>query len=79
MVLDNVNLFAAQFANDRLHTHALHAHACANRIHIFVFRQHGNLGAFAGFASDGADDNRAVVNFRDFRLKQMLHQFRRGA
>ena len=29
---------AAQLANNRLHAHALHAHARAHRVHIFIFR-----------------------------------------
>ncbi len=79
VVLDDVDLFAAQFADDRLHAHALHAHARADGVHVFVFRHDGDLGALAGFTGDGADHNRAVVNFRDFGLEQVLHQFRRGA
>ena len=79
MVLDDVNLFAAQFANDRLHTHALHSHAGAHGVHVLVLRHHGDLGALAGFTGNSADHNRAVINLRHFRLEQVLYQLRRRA
>ena len=37
-VLNDVDLFAAQFANDRLHAHALHADAGADWIDVLVAR-----------------------------------------
>src|SRR5208282_2551258 len=79
VILDDVDLLSAQFADDRLHTHALHAHAGADGVDVFVFRHHRDLGAFAGFARDGADDDGAVVDFRHFGLEQMLNQFWSGA
>ena len=33
---DDVDLFAAQLADDGLHAHALHAHAGAHAIHVAV-------------------------------------------
>ena len=77
VVLDDVDLLAAQLADDALHPHALHAHACAHRIHVFVFGHHRDLGALAGLARNGADDHRAVVNLRDLALEQRLHQLGR--
>ena len=77
--LDDVDLLAAQFANDRLHAHALHAHAGADRIDILVARHDGDLGALAGFARDGANDHGAVVDLRHFALEEALHQLRHGA
>ena len=34
--LDDVDLLAAQFADDRLHAHALHADAGADAVHVAV-------------------------------------------
>src|SRR6185312_1361460 len=76
---DNVNFFAAQLANDGLYAHAFHADAGAYRVHILVAALHGDLGALAGLAGDGADHDRAVVDFRNLGLKQVLYQLRRGA
>src|ERR1700683_5419535 len=73
VVLDNVDLLASQLADDRLHPHTLHANTSAHSIHVFVFRHDGNLGAFAGLAGNRPDDHGSVVNFRHFRLEQMLH------
>ena len=70
VILDDVDFFAAQLANDRLHAHALHADAGADGVDVFVFRHDGDLGALAGFAGDGADDDGAVVNLRHFGLEQ---------
>ena len=78
MVLDDVDLLAAQFANDRLHAHALHADAGSDCVHLFVFGQDCDLGALSSFARSCADHHRAVVNLRNFGLEQVLHKFRRG-
>ena len=77
--LDDVDLFAAQLADDRLHAHALHAHAGAHRVHVLVAALHRDLGALAGLARNGPDHHRVVVNLRNFRLEQIRHQLRRGA
>ena len=77
--LDDVDLFAAQFADDGLHAHAFHAHAGAHRIHVLVAALHGDLGALAGFARNGADDHGVVVNLRNLRLEEVRNQLRRGA
>src|SRR5229473_3011316 len=79
VILDDVDLFAAQFADDRLYAHAFHSNASADRVHVLVFGHDGDLGALTGLASDGADHNRAVINFGNFGLEQMLYQLRRGA
>src|SRR6185437_335441 len=76
---DDVDFFTAQLANDRLHTHALHAHAGADAIHVAVAAEYGNLGAFAGFARAALDLHRAVVDFGHFLLEQAHDQFRRRA
>src|SRR5262249_10084294 len=51
---DDVDLFAAQFADDGLHAHALHAHAGADGVDVFVAAEDGDFGALAGFAGGGA-------------------------
>ena len=78
-ILDDVDLLAAQLADDRLHAHALHAHAGAHAIHVAVAALHGDLGALAGFARAAFDDHRVVVDLRHFLLEQAHHQLRRGA
>src|SRR6476660_8649444 len=72
VILDDVDLLATEFANDGLHTHALHPDAGADRVDVFVFRHDGDLGALTGFARDGANLYGAIVDFRNFRLEQML-------
>jgi hypothetical protein len=74
---DDVDLFAAQFANDRLHAHALHAHAGAHAVHVAVAAGDGDLGALAGFARAAFDHHGVVVNLRHFLLEQAHHQLRR--
>src|ERR1035438_8783415 len=62
--LDDVDLFSAQFADDGLHAHTLHAYAGADRVHVLVAGLDGDLGALAGLAGDGADDHGGVVDDR---------------
>src|SRR5262249_8802054 len=73
-VRDDVDFLAAQFADDGLYAHALHADARTHRVDVFVAAENGDLGALARFAGGGADLHRAVVNFRHFHFKQALHQ-----
>ena len=79
MVLDDVDFFTTQLADDRLDAHAFHADAGADRVHVFVFRHDGNFRALASFAGDGADDDGAVINFGDFGLEQVLNEIGHGA
>src|SRR6185369_12479426 len=76
---DDVDLFAAQLADDRLHAHALHADAGAYAIDVAVAALHSDLDALAGFAGAALDRHRAIVNLGHFLLEQAHHQFRRGA
>ena len=78
-VLDDVDLFATELADDRLYAHALHAHARTNWVHIFIARNDGDLGAFACLTRDRADRYRAVVDFRNLALEEVLHQAGRRA
>jgi hypothetical protein len=78
-VFDDVDLFAAQFADDRLHAHALHAHAGANAIHIAIAALHGDFGALSGFPRASFDSHGAIVDFRHFLFEQTHYQFGSGA
>ncbi len=77
--LDDVDLFAAQFANDGLDAHALHADAGADGVDVLVAGHDGDLGALAGLAGDGPDGDGAVVDLGDFGLEEILDEDRRGA
>ena len=77
--LDDVDLLAAQLADDGLDAHALHADAGADGVDILVAGHDGDLGAFAGLAGDGADADGAVVDLGDFGLEEVLNKSRRGA
>src|SRR4029077_15727195 len=73
-IRNDVDFFAAQFADDGLNTHALHADAGTDGINILIAAEHGNFCAFAGLASGGANLHRTVVNLGNFHFKQALHQ-----
>src|SRR5208337_244397 len=76
---DDVDLFAAQLADDGLHAHALHAHASTDAVHVAIPAHHRDLGALAGFPGAALDHHRVVVNLGDFLLEQAHHQLGRGA
>src|SRR5581483_8841494 len=76
---DDVDLFAAELADDGLHAHALHADAGADGVDVLVARHDSDLGALAGLAGDGANDDRAVVDLRDLGLEERLHEGRGSA
>ncbi len=78
-VFDDIDFFAAQFADDRLYSHALHADAGADAIDIAVAALHRDLGAFPGFAGAAFDGYRAIVDFGDLLLEQAHYQFGSGA
>src|SRR5262249_58725946 len=56
---DDVDLLAAQLADDGLDAGALHADAGADRIDVALARVDRDLGAVAGFADRAADHHRA--------------------
>ena len=76
---DDVDLLAAQLADDRLHARALHADAGADRIDVALARVDRDLGAIAGLADRAADHHGAVVDLRHFLLEQLDQQGRIGA
>src|SRR5439155_12517015 len=77
--LDDVDLFAAQLADDGLDVHSLHADAGADGVDVLVAGHDGDLGALTGLAGDGADGDGAVVDLGDLGLEEVLHETRRGA
>src|SRR5690606_15134825 len=77
--LDDVDLLALQFVHHRLDAAAAHADAGADRIDGIVVGQHGNLGAAARIAGDGADLDDAVIDFRHFLGEQLGHELRMRA
>ena len=67
---NDVDLLAAQLADDGLHAHALHSDASANTIDVAVTARHGDLGALAGFARAALDHHGVVVDLRHFLFEQ---------
>src|SRR5229473_1546925 len=78
VILNDVNLLAAQLADNGLHPHTLHADASAHRVHVFVLGHDRDLGALSGFARNRPDHHGSIINFRNFGLEQVLHQIRRS-
>src|ERR1051326_1925988 len=76
---DDVDLLAAQLADDRLHARALHADAGADRVDVALARHHRDLGALARLAHGALDDNGAIVDLRHFHLEELDEQPRIGA
>ena len=77
--LDDVDLLAAQLADDGLHARAAHADAGADRVDVALAREDGDLGAVAGLADRAADHHGAVVDLRHFLLEELDEQRRIGA
>src|SRR5437588_6346259 len=73
---NDVDFFAAQLADDGLHAHAFHPHACANGVNVLVAAHYCHFGTLARFARRMPDLHGAVVNFRHFHFEQPLHQAR---
>ena len=73
---NDVDLFALQFIDNRLHAAAAHAHASPDRINARVAGNHGNFCAAARVARDGANFDDAIINFRHFLAEQFRHESR---
>jgi hypothetical protein len=76
---NDVDALALQFLHDRLHAHAAHADAGADRIDRGILGDHGDLGARARIARDRADFDDAVIDFRHFLREQPHHELRMAA
>ena len=75
----DVDALAAQLVHDRLHARALEADARADRIDGVVARDHGDLGAAADFARDGADLDDLLLDLGHLELEQRLDEQRIAA
>ena len=73
---DDIDLFALQFADDRLNAAAAHADAGADRVDAAVARDDGDLGAAAGIARHRLDLDDAVIDLRHFLREQFSHELR---
>ena len=73
---DDVDLLAAQLADDRLDARALHADAGADRVDVALARVDRHLGAIARLAHRAANHHGAVVDLRHFLLEQLDQQRR---
>ena len=71
---NDVDALALQFLHHRLHAHAAHADAGADRIDAGILGDHGDLGAAARIAGHGADLDHAVIDFRHFLGEQAHHE-----
>ncbi len=76
---NDVDALALQFLHDRLHAHAAHADAGADRIDRGILGNHGDLGAAARIARHGADLDDAVIDFRHFLREEAHHELRMAA
>ena len=77
--LDDIDLLPAQFADDRLHAHALHADTSADAVHVAIAAGNGDFRALTRLARASFNDYGVVVNFRDFLFEEALHELRIGA
>ena len=77
-VQDDVDLLAVQLAHDGLHAAAPHPHARADGVHVALPRAHGDLGPLARLAHSALDDDRPVVDLRDFHLEEADQESRVG-
>src|SRR4030095_9565671 len=75
----DVDLFAAELADDGLDARALHSHAGADRIDAAVPRINRTLCATARLAHRAANHHRAVVDLGNLLLEQLDQQRRVGA
>src|SRR5690348_1110372 len=73
-IRNDVDFFAAQFADDGLHAHAFHAHTGAHGIDVLISAEDSDLGALASFASGGTNLHGAVIDLRDFHFEQALDE-----
>src|SRR5690606_29346815 len=65
---------ALQFLHHRLHAHAAHADAGADRIDAGILGDDGDLGAAARIAGHGADLDHAVIDFRHLLREEAAHE-----
>src|SRR5689334_13859801 len=76
---DDIDLLAAQFADDGLHAHAFHADTRADAIHVAIAAGHSDLRTLSRFARATANDHGTVVDFGYFLLKESFDKLCVGA
>src|SRR5260221_8411713 len=76
---DDVDLLAAQLADDGLHARALHAHAGAHGIHVLLAGDHRDLGPLPRLAHAAPDLDGAVVDLGHLHLEELDEQGGIGA
>ena len=76
---DDVDLLALEFLDHVLNANPLHADASADRIHVTILRDDGDLGASARFAGAELDLDDLFADFRNFDFEQLHQIFRRSA
>src|SRR5438552_8948434 len=69
--LDDVDLLAAQLADDRLHAGALHAHAGAHGVHVLLAGDDGHLGPLPRLPDAAPDLDGGVVDLRHLHLEEL--------
>ena len=74
----DVDLLAAELADDRLHARTFHADARTDRIDVALAGEHGHLGAVARLADGASNHHGAVVDLGHFLLEQLDEQRRIG-
>ena len=78
-VLDDVDLLAAELADDRLHAGAAGADAGADRVDLGVRGRDGDLRAVARLAGKGLDLDGAVGDLGHLELEEPADELRAGA
>src|SRR5206468_133292 len=76
IILDDVDLLAAELADDRLHPGAARADARPHRIHFRIGADHGDLRAVTGLAREGLDFHRAIGDLGHLELEQAANELR---
>ena len=71
----DVDAFAAELVRHGIDAGAAHAYAGADRIDAAVAGVDGDLGAHARITGGGLDLEEAFLDFRDFKLEELLDEF----
>ena len=79
VILDDIDLLAAELAHDRLHARSARSDAGAYRVHLRIGAGDGNLGPVTGLPRKCLDLHRAVGDLSHLELKQAANKLRAGA
>ena len=78
-IVEYIDVFVAQFADDAMDAGALDTDAGAHGVDAVVVGFNGDFGAFAGDAHDVADGDKAIIDFGNLGLEQALKEDGGGA